>query len=139
MVKEYKAFVDGSYNPKLGIGAWAVILYLEGEIEKEYTGICKAESSHIMELEAIRHTLRLTPEHCKLTIYTDALSIVNSFQKKIHYKRWKSTKSDVHIWQSIGKRVKGKRVNVLWIKGHSGIIEHNKADNLARQTLRNAA
>lgn len=135
MCQEYKAFADGSFDLELEFGGWGVVIQDENGT-REFKGTSTATDIESIELKAITMALGKTPLHSKVTVYTDSLFIVNAFNSKI-WKKYKACndRSSQHLWLHLGKLLKNRIVTLMWIKGHSGISEHNKADNLAREAL----
>lgn len=84
----------------------------------------------------------------KIVIYTDSLYVVNGFQSaKFQWSRdrWRTRDGNpvLHAvqWKELLKRVEktGKRVEIVWHKGHSSSNPHNKtADKLAKASAGNA-
>lgn len=135
MCQEYKAFTDGSFDVELEFGGWGTVIQDEKRTQ-EFKGISPAKDIESIELKAITMALGKTPLHSKVTVYTDSLFIVNAFNCKI-WKKYKACndRSSQYLWLQLGKLLKNRIVTMMWIKGHSGIPEHDKADNLAREAL----
>jgi ribonuclease HI len=135
MCQEIKAFADGSFDVELEFGGWGTVIQDENGTQ-EFKGTSPAKDIESIELKAITMALGKTPLHSKVTVYTDSLFIVNAFNCKI-WKKYKACndRSSQYLWLQLGKLLKNRIVTMMWIKGHSGIPEHNKADKLARDAL----
>ena len=138
MSQEITAYADGSFDVELEFGGWGVLIQDENGT-REFKGTSTAKDIESIELKAITMALKFTPLHSKVTVYTDSLFIVNAFNSQI-WKRYKACndRSSQYLWLQLGKLLRNRIVTLMWVKGHSGISEHDKADKLARDALFNS-
>ncbi|MDD4588837.1 MAG: hypothetical protein PHG06_00210 [Parabacteroides sp.] len=138
MCQEITAYVDGSFDKELEFGGWGVVIQDVAGVT-EFKGAEVSKDIESIELKAIVMALRFSPLHSKVTVYTDSLFIVDAFNSKI-WKKYKACndRSSQYLWLQLAKLIKNRIVVLMWVKGHSGILEHNRADELARGALRSS-
>lgn len=141
------AYTDGSCDNKaIGkCGGWASIIEF-GELSwlDEISGSDISTSSARMELIAVQQTLnwcinKFYTSSFDLNIFSDAEYISKAFNEDWIWtwikKDWIGVKNE-DIWQLLLKQLGHRRVNsftISHVKGHTGIIQNEKADKLARQ------
>ena len=125
----YKIYTDGGYSLSKGIGAYAFII-LEGmeEICRNAERIEKSTNNRC-ELLAIINAVRLLPDHCSATIYTDSQYCIGVLTGQ--YRRKKNT-DILDEWDII---VASKNLNIEfeWVKGHSGNKYNELCDELCNE------
>lgn len=147
MVNIINIWTDGSCdnnprNANHGLGGWAFIAYLDGELIEEDLGFHQKSSSSTMEMEAIIKALEfcIKTRFKKVTIniHSDSAMVVNCFNDKWYFK-WEEnnyfTVKNSGLWKhmilSYRKLKKSNKVNFVKVKGHSGIEENERVDFLA--------
>lgn len=126
---EYEIWTDGGYSISNGVGAYA-FLVLQGD-EEVYRHAEKVERStnNRCELLAIINAVRLLPDHCSATIYTDSQYCIGVLTGQ--YRRRKNT-DILDEWDII---VASKSLNIEfeWVKGHSGNKYNELCDELCNE------
>ena len=126
---EYEIWTDGGYSISNGVGAYA-FLVLQGN-EEVYRHAEKVERStnNRCELLAIINAVRLLPDHCSATIYTDSQYCIGVLTGQ--YRRKKNT-DILDEWDII---VESKSLNIEfeWVKGHSGNKYNELCDELCNE------
>jgi ribonuclease HI len=96
-----------------------------------------------MEIYAAIQGLEALKEPCRVTIYSDSEYLVNAMQKG-WAKRWKangwmrSSKKPAlnpDLWERLLALCEKHEVNFVWLKGHSGIAENERCDQLSTQAM----
>jgi ribonuclease HI len=89
----------------------------------------------IVALEALKR-----PSHVKL--HTDSQYVKNGITQWIHnWKKsgWKTADKkpvkNVELWQRLEAALHTHKVEWVWVKGHSGHAENDRADELARLAI----
>jgi len=142
----FKAYTDGACSGNPGIGGWGVVLLAEKNStimkRRELSGGSINTTNNQMELIAAIQSLKALKKPAKISIITDSSYVKNGITEWLYtWKRnnWKtSSKKDVKnktLWLELEELEKKNKVNWLWVKGHSGNLENERADFLARQEI----
>ena len=131
-------FTDGACSGNPGPGGWGAILRYNGT-EKELSGGEPMTTNNRMEMMAVIEGLSALKTRCKVTIHTDSKYVLDGVTKYLeNWKRkgWKTAdKKDVKnidLWEKIDALLPAHEIDWVWIKGHDGHVENERADELAR-------
>ena len=134
-------YTDGACKGNPGIGGWGAILKY-GNTEKEIKGFSKETTNNIMELTAVIKALESLSRSCNIIITTDSNYVKNGITEWIHnWKKngWKTAnKKPVkrsNLWMELDKLNSLHDVKWYWVKGHSGDVGNDIADELANQGI----
>jgi ribonuclease HI len=136
-VKQIDVFTDGACKGNPGPGGWgAVIRY--GKHEKEISGGDPDTTNNRMELSATIQALKILIEPCKVKLHTDSRYVIDGITKWIHgWQRngWKNASkqpvSNIDLWHDLIEATARHQVEWIWVKGHNGHPENERADRLA--------
>jgi ribonuclease HI len=136
-VKQLEIFTDGACKGNPGPGGWgAVIRY--GKHEKEISGGDPDTTNNRMELSATIQALKILIEPCEVKLHTDSRYVIDGITKWIHgWQRngWKNASkqpvSNVDLWHDLIEATARHQVEWIWVKGHNGHPENERADRLA--------
>ena len=132
---------DGSCLSNPGPGGWAAILRWQGN-ERELTGSEPDTTNNRMELMAAIMGLNAVTRPMLVDLHTDSRYVMNGVQDWMP--RWKANgwktaaKKPVKnqdLWQQLEDCVAQHTVEWLWVKGHSGHPENERADGLANLAM----
>ena len=137
------AYTDGACSGNPGPGGWGVLMIARdgGAVvkERELQGGEKLTTNNRMELMAAISALEALSKPVEITIVTDSAYVKNGVTEWIHgWKRngWRTAGKDpvknVELWQRLDAAQARHKVIWLWIKGHAGHAENERADALAR-------
>lgn len=141
-----EVFSDGSYRSNLRVGGWGVVLIVEGERFDTDFGACTATSSLEMELLAAVKALELALNQVKnnqnIILRTDSKVLIEGLEGKIvrykqqkwHHLSGRPVKFRT-LWEQFSLLAQGLNITVQWVKGHSGNVGNQLADQLARQAI----
>ena len=123
-MKQLEIFTDGACKGNPGPGGWgAVIRY--GKHEKEISG-------------GDPDTTKILIEPCKVKLHTDSRYVIDGITKWIHgWQRngWKNASkqpvSNIDLWHDLIEATARHQVEWIWVKGHNGHPENERADRLA--------
>jgi ribonuclease HI len=131
-------FTDGACSGNPGPGGWGALLRM-GEVEKELCGGEMATTNNRMEMMAVIEALQSLKRPVRARVHTDSQYVQKGISEWIHgWKRrgWKTAdKKSVKnedLWRRLDELVAGHRIEWLWVKGHAGHVENERADALAR-------
>ena len=136
-MKQLEIFTDGACKGNPGPGGWgAVIRY--GKHEKEISGGDPDTTNNRMELSATIQALKILIEPCKVKLHTDSQYVIDGITKWIHgWQRngWKNASkqpvSNIDLWHDLIEATARHQVEWIWVKGHNGHPENERADRLA--------
>jgi ribonuclease HI len=137
-------FTDGACSGNPGPGGWGAILRI-GETEKEIFGGERDTTNNRMELMAVIEALRVLKRPVAARVYTDSQYVQKGISEWIHgWKRrgWKTADKqpvkNSDLWQALDKEAARHEVEWLWVRGHAGHVENERADALARKGVDSA-
>ena len=138
---EVELFTDGACSGNPGPGGWAAILRT-GEREKELSGGDPATTNNKMELMGVISGLEALKRPCVVKLYTDSKYVLEGATKWIHgWKKngWRTADKkpvkNIELWQRLDAAQQPHRMHWAWVKGHSGHVENDRADALARAEI----
>jgi ribonuclease HI len=131
-------FTDGACSGNPGPGGWGAILRA-GDVEKEISGSETLTTNNRMELMAAIAALEALKRPCTVRIHTDSQYMRDGIMRYIHaWKKngWKTADKkpvkNIDLWQRLEAAIKPHAVTWLWVRGHAGHPENERADALAR-------
>ena len=134
-------FTDGACSGNPGPGGWGLVLRYNGT-EKELSGGEVETTNNRMELMSAIEGLRALTRPMRIHIHTDSTYVKDGITKWIvNWKRngWKTAAKkpvkNVDLWQALDDALVGHKVEWFWVKGHSGHVENERADALARASI----
>ena len=137
--KLVEIFTDGACKGNPGPGGWGVILRT-GNHEKELHGGEPATTNNRMELTAVIKGLEALTRSCRVKLFTDSLYVQKGITQWIHdWKRrgWRTSDKkavkNVDLWQQLDALAGQHEIEWLWVKGHAGHPENERADELANE------
>ncbi|HEV3492161.1 MAG TPA: ribonuclease HI [Reyranella sp.] len=138
---EVEVFTDGACSGNPGPGGWGTILRV-GNRERELSGGDPATTNNRMELMAAIQGLEALKRPCRVRLFTDSTYVRDGVTKWIHgWKKngWRTADKkpvkNVELWQRLDAARAPHQVDWIWVKGHSGHPENERADALARQEI----
>ena len=133
---------DGSCLGNPGPGGYGVLLRYNGH-EKELSDGFKRTTNNRMELMAAIAGLEALKESCMVAITTDSQYVRDGITKWIKgWKKrgWKTVKGDMvknaDLWMRLDKAVGRHETNWQWVRGHSGHVDNERVDALAKAAAR---
>jgi ribonuclease HI len=135
-------FTDGACQGNPGPGGWGVVLRYQDH-EKELSGSEDHTTNNRMELMAAIQGLRALSRTVPVVLTTDSQYVKNGITQWIHrWKRngWRTANKDpvknADLWQQLDELVQQHEIEWQWIRGHSGHLENERADTLARNAIK---
>lgn len=131
-------FTDGACSPNPGPGGWGALLRY-GSREKELCGGTAEETTNNrMELTAPMEALNHLTRPCVVRIHTDSTYVRDGITKwVVKWRRngWRTSDKkpvkNADLWRALSEAVERHEVEWLWVRGHNGHVENERADRLA--------
>jgi ribonuclease HI len=135
---EVEIFTDGACRGNPGPGGWAAILRYRG-VERELSGAEPLTTNNRMEMTAAIRGLEALRRCCRVRLYSDSQYLRDGITKWIHgWKRrgWRTADNrpvkNIDLWQRLDRAAGLHEVSWIWVRGHAGHKENERADALAR-------
>lgn len=139
MSDDVDIFTDGACSGNPGPGGWGAILRA-GTHEKTLCGGEPATTNNRMELLAVIRALETLKRPSTIRVHTDSQYVQKGISEWIHnWKRrgWttsnKQPVKNADLWRALDAAQAMHEVTWVWVKGHAGHVDNERADALARQ------
>ncbi len=139
--KAVEMFTDGACSGNPGPGGWGVVLRY-GDHEKNLSGAELNTTNNRMELLAAIMGLRELKLGCVVNLTTDSEYVkkgITEWMPNWKQRGWRTSNNkpvkNQDLWQELDSEVQKHKVHWHWVKGHSGHIENEQADLLAREAI----
>jgi ribonuclease HI len=141
-----RVFTDGACSGNPGPGGWGAILIYGGH-RKELSGGEAATTNNRMELRACIEALRALKRPCEVELTTDSRYVVQGIEDG-WAERWrrngwmrdrKTPAKNADLWGELLDLCREHRVRFVWVRGHDGHPENERADELAVEGARRFA
>ena len=132
-------YTDGACSGNPGPGGWGAILRSGGQ-EKEIWGGEPSTTNNRMEMMAVIKALSLLKRPVRVRVFTDSQYVQKGISEWI--KGWKARGwmtagktpvKNADLWKALDNVVQSHQIEWLWVKGHAGHPENDRADELARR------
>ncbi|RMD65289.1 MAG: ribonuclease HI [Alphaproteobacteria bacterium] len=140
-----EVFTDGACSGNPGPGGWGAILRYKGH-EKELSGGEAATTNNRMEMMAAIAALEALRRPARVRIHTDSTYLRNGITRWIHAwkaRGWRTADrkpvKNIDLWRRLEAALARHDVEWVWVRGHAGHPENERADALARAAARAAA
>ncbi len=138
---DVEIFTDGACRGNPGPGGWGALLRYNGH-EKELFGGERETTNNRMELMAAIMALESLTRPCKVRLTTDSVYVRSGITEWMpNWKRrgWKTAArkpvKNVDLWKRLDAATQRHDVSWHWVKGHSGHVENERADELANRGI----
>ena len=128
---------DGACKGNPGPGGWGVVIR-SGAKERDISGGEKLTTNNRMELMAAIQGLNALKRPCHVTLSTDSRYVMDGLTKWIKgWQRngWKTADrkpvKNADLWQELLRASAPHRIDWVWVKGHAGHPDNERADKLA--------
>jgi ribonuclease HI len=128
---------DGACKGNPGAGGWGALIR-SGDRERELSGGEPLSTNNRMELTAAIRALQELKRPCRVTLSTDSRYVMDGLTKWIHGWRkngWRTADKkpvkNAELWQELVAAAEPHRIDWVWVKGHAGHPDNERADKLA--------
>ena len=136
-MKKVEIFTDGACKGNPGPGGWGALLRV-GRHEKELSGGEPQTTNNRMELTAAIRALEALIEPCAIVLHSDSKYVLDGITKWVHgWQRngWKNASKqpvrNADLWHELIAAARPHQIEWVWVKGHAGHPENERADALA--------
>lgn len=140
--KAVEIFTDGACSGNPGPGGWGVVLRW-GSHERELKGGAPATTNNRMEMTAAIEALSALKKPSRVRIYTDSNYLkdgMNLWLAQWKRRGWltadRKPVKNLDLWQRLETAMAPHQVEWIWVRGHAGHPENERADALARQGMK---
>jgi ribonuclease HI len=140
-MKQVHIFTDGACRGNPGPGGWAALLRY-GDTEKEISGAEQHTTNNRMELLAAIMALKVLTRKCHVILHTDSQYVRNGITEwRVGWQRngWRTAAKkpvkNVDLWQALAAEAARHEIEWRWVRGHSGHVENERVDELARMAI----
>lgn len=140
-MKQVEIFTDGACRGNPGPGGWGAILRY-GDHERELFGGEPETTNNRMEMTAALKALESLSEPCVVDLTTDSEYLrkgMTQWMAGWKARNWKTASrqpvKNADIWKALEQAVIRHKIRWHWVKGHSGHVENDRADELANRGI----
>jgi ribonuclease HI len=130
-------YTDGACIGNPGPGGYGAVLKFGSRV-KEMSGGFRLTTNNRMEIMAAIVALRALNKKCSVTLYSDSQLLVNSIEQgwaiKWRKRGWKKGRKWVRnadLWEQLLTLCEDHEVEFVWVRGHAGVVENERADQLS--------
>ena len=134
-------FTDGACRGNPGPGGWGVILRLGG-YEKTLHGGEADTTNNRMELLAFIRALEALKRPVQARVHSDSQYVLKGMREWLpnwKAKGWRTASKapvkNADLWQTLDQLAAQHQIEWIWVKGHAGHPENERADALANQGI----
>ena len=134
-------YTDGACSGNPGPGGWGTVM-MSGNHRKELFGGERETTNKRMEMMAVIKGAEALKQGCSVDIYTDSTYVMKGMTEWLvgwKQRGWRTASKqpvkNVDLWQRLEKALDRHKVEWFWVKGHSGVPENERADELARNGI----
>lgn len=127
-------YTDGASRGNPGPGGYGTVLLYKGHRKELAEGFRKTTNNRMELLAVIKGLEALTKEGVEVLIYSDSKYVVDAVEKGWLWgwvKKGFKGKQNRDLWERFIPAYRKHRVKFKWVKGHAGIPENERCDQLA--------
>jgi len=135
-------YTDGACSGNPGPGGWGAVLRFGGHEKEIFGGEPGHTTNNRMELMAAIRALETLTRPATVRLHTDSTYLrsgITSWLPTWKRSGWRTAAKqpvkNADLWQRLEAAVEGHHVDWLWVKGHAGHPENERADALANRGL----
>ncbi len=141
MSAEVKIYTDGACRGNPGPGGWGAVLEY-GKETKMLHGAEMMTTNNRMELTAVIQALLALKRPCKIALTSDSKYVLKGITEWLpnwKQKGWRTAAKkpvmNSDLWQQLDQLVVTHEITWHWVKGHSGHVQNELADQLANKGI----
>ena len=137
-----EVYTDGACKGNPGPGGWGALLRYKG-VEKELYGGEANTTNNRMELLAVIKALEALRRPCEVRVATDSQYVkrgVTEWMQRWKRNGWRTADKravkNKELWERLDRALADHQVTWLWVRGHAGHPENERADRLANKGIK---
>ncbi|SEQ03167.1 ribonuclease HI [Nitrosomonas ureae] len=137
--KVVEIYTDGACKGNPGIGGWGALLRY-GDHEREIFGGEKLTTNNRMEMLAAIRALESLKRPCKIHLHTDSQYLqkgISEWLDSWKARNWRTADKkpvkNEDLWKLLDQLTQQHEIEWCWVRGHSGHIDNERADQLANR------
>ena len=141
-MKKIIIYTDGACSGNPGPGGWGALLIYDDHQKEIMEGAFETTNNRMELTAAIKALEAIKSSTIDIDLYTDSkyvMSGINEWIKGWKLRGWKTANKkpvkNVDLWQQLDEVNTKHNVHWYWVKGHSGDIGNDMADELANQAM----
>ncbi len=134
-------YTDGACSGNPGPGGWGSVMMYRGH-RRELSGGEADTTNNRMEMMAVIKALETLKRPCNIALYTDSTYVMKGMTQWLEgwkKRNWRTAAKkpvkNVELWQRLETAIAPHTVKWEWVKGHSGVPENERADELATSAI----
>ena len=138
-MKQVEINTDGACLGNPGPGGWGALLRC-GATERELSGGELDTTNNRMELMAAIVALETLSDACEVVLHTDSQYVqkgIGEWLPSWMRRGWKTAAGEPvknrDLWERLLADASRHKVDWRWVRGHSGNVDNERVDKLARQ------
>ena len=139
-------YTDGACSGNPGPGGWGAVLRYGKHVQEICGGQSQPTTNNRMELTAAIEALERMTRPASVRLHTDSTYVRDGITKWLPGWRrngWADGREkpvkNVDLWQRLAAAVEPHQVEWIWVKGHAGHRDNERADALANRGMLEAA
>ena len=141
MTDEVVIYTDGACKGNPGPGGWGVLM-IAGAHRRELRGGELHTTNNRMELTAAIESLAALKRPCRVQLFTDSQYVRNGIMQWLPQwktRGWKTADKkpvkNADLWVRLEQEIERHDVTWHWVRGHSGDVGNERADELANMGI----
>ncbi len=141
MTATIEIFTDGACRGNPGPGGWGVLL-IAGDRRKTMHGGEYETTNNRMEMTAVIEALNALNGSRNVIVHTDSKYVkdgITTWLANWKQRGWKTSgKKPVKnqdLWQALDEAVSRHEIKWNWVRGHTGVVGNEEADELANRGI----
>ena len=131
-------YTDGACKGNPGKGGWGVLLNFRGVAKTLHGGEIMTTNNRMELTAAIKALEALKKPGCKVILHSDSKYVLNGIEQWLpgwKQRGWKTAARkpvlNQDLWQRLDALSQAHDIDWRWVKGHSGVMGNDRADELA--------
>ena len=127
-------YTDGSSRGNPGPGGCGTVMLYKGHRKELSEGFRKTTNNRMELLAVIKGLEALTKEGVEVLVYSDSKYVVDAVEKGWLWgwvKKNFKAKQNRDLWERFIPAYQKHKVKFKWVKGHAGVPENERCDQLA--------